>query len=285
MRRNLTTFLVVALLGLIAAGPSTALAQSGGDSNAAQAENRESGSSVLDFAFAVRRVGGETVDQTNTATAYSSCETCQTVAIAIQVVLVTAADPSVINPTNVSVSVNETCTTCATFAAAYQFVVGTGGPVRFTAAGRRELQRVQRALAELRTRFERGELTVTDVKASVAALTDRVKRVLESELVPTGRRGRDRDDEADSNGRVRSTPELDDRGRPRGENPVPLPPGLEDSSPSQSPTTPSAPGQGSDGGQGEPTPGEPGDPPSSSTEPPTSGDGGTSPPSSTTTTP
>jgi len=278
MRRNLITFLVVALLGLIAAGPSTALAQSGGDSNAAQAENRESGSSVLDFAFAVRRVGGETVDQTNTATAYSSCETCQTVAIAIQVVLVTAADPSVINPTNVSVSVNESGTTCAAFAAAYQFVVGTGGPVRFTAAGRRELQRVQRALAELRTRFERGELTVTDVKASVAALTDRVKRVLESELVPTSRRGRDRDDEADSNGRVRSTPELDDRGRPRGENPVPLPPGLEDSSPSRSPTTPSAPGQDSGGGQGEPTPGEPGDPP-------TSGDGGTSPPSSTTTTP
>ena len=278
MRRNLTTFLVVAVLGALAAGPPPALARSGGDSNAAQAENRESGSSVLDFAFAVRRVGGETVDQTNTATAYSSCETCQTVAIAIQVVLVTAADPSVINPTNVSVSVNENCTTCATFAAAYQFVVGTGGPVRFTAAGRRELQRVQRALAELRTRFERGELTVTDVKASVAALTDRVKRVLESELVPTGRHGRDRDDEADSNGRVRSTPELDDRGRPRGENPVPLPPGLEDSSPSRSPTTPSAPGQGSGGGQGEPTPGEPGDPP-------TSGDGGTSPPSSTTTTP
>ena len=248
LRRALALLALLAALTAAALAPAPALAQT----DSAQVENRQSGTSVLDFAFAVRRVGGDTVDQTNVATAYSSCDTCQTVAIAIQVVLVTAGNPSVVNPTNVAVTVNEGCTSCAGFAAAYQFVVGRGGPVRLTGEGQRELARVQRALAELRRRFERGELTVADVKLAVVELTDQVKRVLDEELVPVGGGGSDGGS---------GTPDLDDRGRPRGEGePVPLPPGLEDESPGEGGPPPSAPGEDGAPGEGVPPPTEPGAP-------------------------
>lgn len=246
---------ILALAALLAAGallPAAASAQNGGDSNAAAVENRSAGSSVLDLAFSVRRVAGDTVDQTNQATAYASCETCQSVAIAIQVVIVTSEKPSIVNPTNVAAAVGENCTTCATFAGAYQLVVGNGGPVRLTAEGRRELQRVRQALVELRRRFEAGNLSVADVKAAVTSLTADLKETLRTELVPVkGRR--------DSEWRRRGdrAPDLGDDGRPRGEEDPPLPPVLEDEDGTVpgAPSEPTPPEGGEDGAPSGETPG------------------------------
>jgi len=229
MTRTSFAAVFAVLVALLAVAPVHADDRKGGGENAAEAVNRDHGASVFDLAFSVRRVAGDTVDETNTATAYASCETCQTVAIAIQVVLVTAENPDVVNPTNVSVAVNEECTTCATFAGAYQLVYGTGGPVRLTAAGRRQIALIRRELRELGRLFERGELTTADVKVAVTALTEDLRRVLDEELVPV-RRGRGEVDDSDDR---EDAPRLDDNGRPVGEGgDVPavedaLPPGLD----------------------------------------------------------
>jgi putative peptide zinc metalloprotease protein len=195
--------LLVIFLALLAAlGPAAVPAWADDDEgrsrndNAAVAVNLEDGASVFEFAFSVRQTMSDVIDHTNTAVAYSECEDCRTVALAVQVVLV-ASDPSVVTPENVAVAVNYECTSCETFAAAYQFVIGTNGPVRFTSEGKRELKRIRR---ELR-RLIRQDLPFDELQARIDELMDRLRDVLDNELVPVrGDRGGDGDDRSRGRG-------------------------------------------------------------------------------------
>jgi putative peptide zinc metalloprotease protein len=192
--RRLTLALVAALAALLLglAHPGGALGgerdDDGGGDNSAVAINTRDGATLFKLAFDIRRVAGDVVDETNVAIAYSSCDRCQTTAIAIQIVLVTG-DASTVTPQNVAVAVNENCTLCETFATAYQFVVSTGGEVRFTRDGRRAIADIRKRLKDLR----KEDLTPAELDARVDALMDELQVVLENELVPV--RGRDRDDE------------------------------------------------------------------------------------------
>ena len=178
--RRLTLFLLALSLAMGFAGLGAGAARAG-DDNAAVAINTKDGASLFKLAFDIRRVAGDVVDSQNVAVAYSQCERCRTVAIAIQVVLVSSS-PSVVTPQNIAVAVNENCTLCETFASAYQFVIGTGGPVRFTRDGRHELNDIRKDLRELR----KSELSPAELDAEVQAIVDRLRTVLETELVPVG---------------------------------------------------------------------------------------------------
>jgi len=72
----------------------------------------------------VKKVTGD-VDNKSTAVAYSSCTDCRTVAVAVQVVLV-SGDPDEVGPQNVSLTLNYDCAECESLAAAYQVVFGNG---------------------------------------------------------------------------------------------------------------------------------------------------------------
>lgn len=83
--------MLLAALFAVAAPASAALAQDDAldeVDNGAIAVNEEDGSSEIDISFDIEAVLDGIVDQTNAAVAYASCEQCQTIAIAIQVVLV-----------------------------------------------------------------------------------------------------------------------------------------------------------------------------------------------------
>ena len=128
------------------------------------------------------------VDEQNSAVAYGSCVECQTVAIALQIVLVEGV-PDSVTPTNVAIALNEECQACTTVALAYQFVVGRGGPVRFTKEGRRRLAE------EIRREFERlgrSGLSAEELTTRAKDLKDQVADVLATELVPV----REGDDDA-----------------------------------------------------------------------------------------
>jgi len=187
--RLLTAILAALALALLAPAASLAGEDRSGRSgdNAAQAINEKAGSSVFDFAFSIRRVAGDVVDEQNSAVAYGSCVECQTVAIALQIVLVEGV-PDSVTPTNVAIALNEECQACTTVALAYQFVVGRGGPVRFTKEGRRRL-------AEIRREFERlgrSGLSAEELTTRAKDLKDQVADVLATELVPV----REGDDDA-----------------------------------------------------------------------------------------
>ncbi|HEU0131224.1 MAG TPA: hypothetical protein VFQ85_09575 [Mycobacteriales bacterium] len=182
MRARRPLAVLAAALALVAVPAAPAFAQ--GDTGAV-AINTKDGFDLFRLAFQVRRATGDVVDNTNAAVAYASCTDCQTVALSIQVVLISGYDSSTVAPENLAIAINESCTLCETLASAYQFVLTAEGNLRFTAEGSQELARIRLALREL----ARGDLSVEEIQAKLDALMDDLARVLATQLVPAGESG------------------------------------------------------------------------------------------------
>jgi putative peptide zinc metalloprotease protein len=188
-RLLITCAALVSALGLAGVQPSTALA-AGGDT-AAIAVNTKDDSSIFKLAFAIKRVAGDVVDNSNAAVSAASCTNCRTVAISIQIVLVTD-NPTTETPQNLALALNENCTSCETLAIAYQFVFPTNGPVRFTQAGRKEIHDILKELRALRESTDPFDKVDAQVKALMQKLAD----VLKNELVHVGQGEQDEGDDA-----------------------------------------------------------------------------------------
>jgi putative peptide zinc metalloprotease protein len=181
MRRSLLLVLALlaALSSVVAASPQPAEA---GD-NAAVAINLRDGSSTFRLAFKITRVNRDVVDSSNAAVAAASCTDCQTVAVALQAVLI-FSDASVITPTNFAFAYNVDCERCYTLATAYQFVLTTG-IVRFTADGNRRIAEIHRQLQALRS----ADLSIEEIQARVDVLAGELFDVMRSEIVSPGPAG------------------------------------------------------------------------------------------------
>ena len=104
------------------------LAPEPGD-NQALAENTTDGTAQYDVALAMVWVeGGEDALNTNEAYAFASCNTCASVAIAFQVVMV-IGDNDVAVPQNLAGAVNYNCVNCLTYALAQQLFITLDGPL------------------------------------------------------------------------------------------------------------------------------------------------------------
>jgi putative peptide zinc metalloprotease protein len=171
---------LLATLAVAAGLASPALAQD----TASVAVNTKDGSSIFRLAFAIKRAGGDVVDNVNAAVAFSSCTDCQTVAISIQVVLITG-DAETVTPQNIAIAINENCTLCDTLASAYQFVLTTDGQVHFSAEGNREIAEIRRELQELR----KSDLSGPEIQERLTGLMQRLAVVLRNELVAAGHSG------------------------------------------------------------------------------------------------
>ena len=183
------TFVTLLILFAGAWYAPTALAS---DDTAAVAVNTKDGSSVFRLAFSIKKVAGDVVDNANAAVAYSSCESCRTVALSIQIVLVTG-NPDTVTPENVAIAINENCTSCETLASAYQWVLGTDEEnVRFSPEGRHAINEIRKELREL----GKSDLPVDELQARVHQLMIRLAGVLRTELEPVGKPPDDRGDQA-----------------------------------------------------------------------------------------
>ena len=158
----------------VALVPSAALAD-----NTAIAINTKNGSDLIKVAFKIERFMQDSVTPTNAAIAVSSCTSCQTVAIAIDVVFV-MSDPHVYAPTNLAIAMNIGCSNCNTLADAYQFAISTGGPVHLTPEGRHQIQDIRQQLEQLR----HSDGTIFEIQQQVSLLMLQLKQVLSTELVP-----------------------------------------------------------------------------------------------------
>lgn len=231
--------IAVAALALVL--PAAAPAAGQGD-NTAVAINTRDGSSIFRLAFQVSRVMSDTVDQGNAAVAYSSCEACETIAVAIQVVLI-FSDPEVVSPENVAVAINSECSLCVTIAEAYQFVYTTGGPVRFDAEGNRELAEIRHEVLRL---LQSEGLSLEEFQSRLDALMQRLKVVVEEHLVAAGR-GAEGVDGSANDAQPDATPEPDESA---SASPSPTAsPGGENASPSPSATTSPQDGSSTESGE------------------------------------
>ena len=188
LRRTLVTLLV------LLAGAWYAPAAVASDDTAAVAVNTKDGSSVFRLAFSIKKVAGDVVDNANAAVAYSTCESCRTIALSIQIVLVTG-DPETVTPENFAIAINENCTSCETLASAYQWVLGTDEEnVRFSPEGRQAINEIRKELREV----GKSDLPVDELQARVHQLMIRLGQVLRTELEPVGKPPENRGQQTDS---------------------------------------------------------------------------------------
>lgn len=181
MIRRMLAALATASLGLLLLAPAAGADTH--DANQAVAVNTEDGASVFRLAFSIRRIHDGVVDQTNTAVAVASCTDCQTVALALQVVLV-SGDVDVVVPQNEAFALNVACAECLTYASATQLVLGVDGPTHLTSDGYRRLARVQQDLRALEAQL--AELDAAALHTAVQAAKAEVLAVFTEELVEAG---------------------------------------------------------------------------------------------------
>jgi putative peptide zinc metalloprotease protein len=170
--------LTIALVALaFVGGPALARPAEARADNSAVAINTKDGSSLFKFAFAIKRVAGDVVDEQNAAVSYASCTECQTVAIAIEIVLVTG-DPSVVTPTNLAIALNDQCTLCVTVADAYQFVVSAPSGFSFSPHGMQQIRRIADEIRDL----GKGDLSAAEIQSRLEQLVQELRDVLVQEL-------------------------------------------------------------------------------------------------------
>lgn len=75
----------------------------------------------------LNKIPGSTATPSNLAYAYSSCTDCQTIAVALQINLI-SKQARTIAPQNVALAINERCTRCVTVARAIQYNIQVDNP-------------------------------------------------------------------------------------------------------------------------------------------------------------
>ena len=168
-------------IAIALAGPAPARAGDG--DNVVVAVNTKDGRFLYRVKLVIRRTTGDVVDEANAAVAVASCTSCQTVAVAVEGLLV-FSDPSIFAPTNLAIAMNLECSFCATLASAYQFAVQVGEPAHLSGAGHREIAEIRRELESVR----REGLMIWEIQARVDELAQRLLHVLLTEVEsPPGR--------------------------------------------------------------------------------------------------
>lgn len=239
MSRFKNLYLAGAVAAVLAIGfPLRSLAQD----SAAVAVNTKDGSSIFRLAFHVHRVMTGVVDQTNAAVAFSGCEECRTVAVALQLILI-MSDPDVVSPENYAIAINSECSLCTTVALAYQGVLTTGGPVHFDAEGNRDLAEIRQSLRSI---LSNEDLSPEELESQFDSLVSRLKTVVGEHLVPAG----------SSSGAAEGTGDEGDASRPSPTASPSATPQAEEGTTSPSPEpAPTATGGGVDeGSSGTPSP-------------------------------
>jgi putative peptide zinc metalloprotease protein len=167
----------VLVLALAGAGAAPGHAQD----NTAIAINTKDGADIFKLAFKIVRVNQDIVDQSNAAVAFNSCEECQSIAVAFQIILI-FSDPDVVTPENLALALNIECDACVAFASAYQWALTTGGPVHFTAEGSKRLAELRERLHELL----RSDPTLDQLQAELEEIKSEVANILATQLVAAG---------------------------------------------------------------------------------------------------
>jgi len=176
MRRT-TILLLAAIVALVLAGGLATPAQA--QDNTAIAINTKDGTDIFKTAFKIVRVNQDVVDQSNGAAAFNSCEECQSVAIAFQIVLI-FSDPAVVSSENLALAINYQCDACIAFAAAYQWLLTTDGPVHLTPEGNQRMAEIRKRLQDL----AKSDLTVDQLQAELDQIKTEIADILATELVP-----------------------------------------------------------------------------------------------------
>lgn len=209
----------------------------GGPANIVTVVNKTDGRFMARGKADLKRIKGSTVAPVNSARATSTCTDCQSVAVALQVVLYKQG-ARVVTPENSAIAINERCTRCRTVALAFQYVIPVDDP-KETAEDVKDLVRaVDREMRYFESIKDLKQVDAAEAEARLQRLVNRYERLRQylREL---------RDETTEENSptpTATSSPTATSTGTPATATgtPVPAPasPGSAPGSPSGSPTTP-----------------------------------------------
>jgi putative peptide zinc metalloprotease protein len=160
---------------------STSAGSGANTDNVAAAANTHDGKTVFAISLKIVQTGASTVDPVNAAVAVASCTDCQTVAIALEGVLVYGS-PTTFDPTNIALAINTSCNNCQTLATAYQDVVQNGTRVRISGAGRQQIAAIRKDLESLRN----SGLDILAIQQRVNDDAGKFLQVLQNDVLPIG---------------------------------------------------------------------------------------------------
>ncbi len=135
----------------------------GGGNNVVQVINRKDDRLRVRGSIQINHIPGDDVSPLNEAIAYSECDGCQTIAVALQIDLV-SRNATNVTPQNYAYAINYRCNGCTTVARALQYVIPVDDP-NHVPDEVRELQR--RMDAELRQAAHDPHETVDEAEARV----------------------------------------------------------------------------------------------------------------------
>jgi putative peptide zinc metalloprotease protein len=111
-----------------AAATSSALPEGGGGGkNIVQVVNQQDGNLKIDGKVQLNRIPESNAAPVNLASAYSSCANCQTLAVGLQINLISKS-ANYVHPQNAAVALNYKCTNCHTIAYAWQYNMSVDDP-------------------------------------------------------------------------------------------------------------------------------------------------------------
>ena len=151
-----------------------------GDENVVTATNEIDGAAVAEAGVQFRVAPNGVIDEENLAYAVASCIDCQTLAVALQLLLV-PRDFHNLTPHNEAVAGNVLCESCLTFAAAKQVFVVTGGPAALTGTGHNRLRALEAGIEALEA--ELPSLSAPELVGAVDAAMAELLDIARTEIM------------------------------------------------------------------------------------------------------
>ena len=139
----------------------------GGGNNIVQVINHADGHFRVDGNVKLNQIPGPNAGPKNVAFAYSSCTDCQTMAVALEINLISTSARN-IQPLNQAVAVNYRCTSCVTYARAIQYDIQVDDPHQVRSDVRDLMQQMDAALKHIKSSHETFLQALDDVNAVIA---------------------------------------------------------------------------------------------------------------------
>jgi hypothetical protein len=134
----------------VAASATTLPAANAGGKNVVQVVNRTDGAFRVDGKVQLNRIPATNAGPVNLALAYSQCRDCQTLALALQINLISTHTHSV-QPQNGATAVNVQCDGCLTVARAIQYNISVDDPTNVPPSVNQLIARMKAELATIKT--------------------------------------------------------------------------------------------------------------------------------------
>jgi putative peptide zinc metalloprotease protein len=136
--------------GAVAASSSALPQGGGGGKNIVRVVNRQDGNLKIDGKVQLNRIPESNAAPVDLASAYSSCANCQTLAVALQINLISKS-ATYVHPQNAAVAVNYQCTNCHTIAYAWQYNLSVDDPTAVPSDVNRMMAQWRAELANIKT--------------------------------------------------------------------------------------------------------------------------------------